>query len=144
MDSFTDKNRGAAAGSEPEHTGQLQDPKRRSFSRKALVGSAVLLSLGNRAAWGQATNLCMSVATINSFDPTSGVFISAPAGANGFPGQRPDHNANLANEIHRISSEGTDYVGTGIGSDGNTYSSCVDPGSADKRCLVQGEICPDQ
>jgi len=137
VDSFTDKNSDvAAAGSEPARSGQLQDPKRRSFSRKAIVGSAVLLSLGNRSAWGQA-NLCMSVATINSFDPAANMFVSAPSGQ-----LRPDHNPDLAREIHRISSATDDYIGTGIGTDGNTYSSCPDQYNYEARCLVQGDTCP--
>jgi hypothetical protein len=136
VNDFTDNNSDAAdPGS--AHSGQLQDPKRRSFSRKALVGSAVVLSLGNRSAWGGA-NLCMSVATIASFDPTTGMFISAPAG-------RPDHNPDLAAEFHRISSAEDDYIGTGYGSNGNKkYSSCRDPSSFDSRCLVKGDSdkCP--
>jgi hypothetical protein len=126
--SFTDKN-GAknTAGSESAQAGQLQDPNRRHFSRTALAGSAVLLSLGNRSAWGQTID-CMSVTTINSFDPTTGMFASAPAG-------KPGHNENLAAEIHRISSP-PDYLGT----DG-TFSTCQDPDAIDSICLVKGD-CP--
>lgn len=128
MDSFTDKNTGtAASGDVPGDAGQLQNPQRRKFSRNALAGSAVLLSLGNRSAWGQTVG-CMSVATLNSFNPTTGMFISAPAG-------RPEHNENLAAEIHRISSP-PDFRGT----DG-IYSACQDPASLDGVCLIKGE-CP--
>jgi hypothetical protein len=128
VDSFTDKNGDESAkGSASVHTGQLQDPNRRRFSRSALTGSAVLLSLGNRSAWGQTVD-CMSVTTINSFDPTTGMFASAPAG-------RPGHNEDLAAEIHRLSLP-PDYLGT----DG-TFSTCQDPESLDGICLVMGD-CP--
>lgn len=124
MDNNGDKNSG---GLEAAQTGQLQDPTRRRFSRSTLLGSAVLLSLGNRSAWGQ-TVACMSVTTINSFDPALGMFASAPVG-------RPDHNENLAAEIHRISLP-PDYLGT----DGS-YSTCKDPDALDGICLVKGD-CP--
>jgi hypothetical protein len=126
--SFTDKNGDEnAEGSESVHAGQLQDPNRRRFSRSALTGSAVVLSLGNRSAWGQTVD-CMSVTTINSFDPTTGMFASAPTG-------RPDHNEDLAAEIHRISLP-PDYLGT----DG-VFSTCQDPQALDGVCLVKGD-CP--
>jgi hypothetical protein len=126
--SFTNKSsEPKSQDSETAQDGPLQDPGRRRFSRNALAGSAVLLSLGNRSAWGQTVD-CMSVTTLSSFDPTRGVFISAPAG-------RPDHNENLAAEIHRLSSP-PDYLGT----DGK-FSTCQDPESLDGICLVKGE-CP--
>jgi hypothetical protein len=126
--SFTDNN-GAenTAGCASAPVGQPIDHRRRNFSRNALAGSAVLLSLGNRSAWGQTID-CMSVTTINSFNPATGMFTSAPAG-------RPDHNENVAAEIHRISTP-PDYLGT----DG-TFSTCKDPNSLDSICLVKGD-CP--
>ena len=128
MGSFTDsKGDESTAGSTSAPSVQLQDPQRRHFSRNALAGSAVLLSLANRSAWGQTVD-CMSLPTINSFNPTTGMFASAPAG-------RPDHNENLAAEIHRL-SQPPDYLGT----DGN-YSTCQDPDSLDGICLVKGD-CP--
>lgn len=41
---------------------------RRRFTRNAVVGSAVLFSLGNRAAWGEATNtgVCLSAGVTSS------------------------------------------------------------------------------
>jgi hypothetical protein len=126
--SFTDsKGDENTAGSTSAPSVQLQDPQRRHFSRNALAGGAVLLSLGNRSAWGQTVD-CMSLTTINSFNPTTGMFASAPAG-------RLDNNENLAAEIHRL-SQPPDYLGT----DGN-YSTCQDPDSLDGICLVKGE-CP--
>lgn len=128
MSSFTDKDSkiDTAQGSLAP-ANQVPDASRRRFSRSAIAGSAVLLSLGNRAAWGNQVG-CMSVATLNSFNPSEGMFVSAPAG-------RPEHNEDLAAEIHRISSA-PNYQGT----DG-TWSSCKDPNSLDGICLVKGK-CP--
>jgi hypothetical protein len=126
--SCTDKQGEQNTADSPSvRSGQPQDPLRRHFSRKTLVGSAVLLSLANRSAWGQTVD-CMSLTTINSFNPTTLTFASAPPG-------RPDHNENLAAEIHRL-SQPPDYLGT----DGN-YSTCQDPDSPDGICLVKGD-CP--
>ena len=128
MGSCTDnKGDDATTGISSVKSGQPQDPLRRHFSRSALAGSAVLLSLANRTAWGQTVD-CMSLTTINSFNPTTKMFASAPTG-------RPDHNENLAAEIHRLSKP-PDYLGT----DGN-YSTCKDPDSLDGICLVKGD-CP--
>jgi hypothetical protein len=128
VSSFTDKDsKTDTAESQLASAAQVTDPGRRRFSRSAIAGSAVLLSLGNRAAWGQTVG-CMSVATLNSFDPTNGVFISSPAG-------KPEHDTDLAKAIHRISSP-PNYLGT----DG-TYSSCKDPNSLDGICYVKGD-CP--
>ena len=130
MSSFTDKDSKTDDTDGPGvPTGHVADPGRRRFSRSALAGSAVLLSLGNRAAWGGGQTVgCMSVATLNSFDPNTNHFVSAPAG-------RPEHNEDLAKDIHRISSP-PNYLGT----DG-TWSSCKDPDSIDGICLVKGK-CP--
>ena len=129
VSSFTDKDSKTDAPESPlAPSAQVADPGRRRFSRSAIAGSAVLLSLGNRAAWGQQIG-CMSVATLNSFNPSKGVFISAPAG------NRPAHNEGLAADIHRISSP-PNYLGT----DG-TYSTCKDPSSLDSICYVKGK-CP--
>jgi hypothetical protein len=128
VSNFTDKtDEEYTEGSASVTAAKPTNLQRRHFSRNALAGSAVLLSLGNRNAWGQTID-CMSVATINSFDPATGMFASAPPG-------RPDHNENLAAEIHRISSP-PDYLDT----DG-TFSTCEDPESIDGICLVMGE-CP--
>tara|TARA_R110002072_G_scaffold84388_24_gene191484 strand:- start:15101 stop:15490 length:390 start_codon:yes stop_codon:yes gene_type:complete len=128
VSSFTDKDSKTDATDSPlAPAAQVPDPGRRRFSRSAIAGSAVLLSLGNRAAWGQQVG-CMSLATLNSFNPSTGMFISAPAG-------RPEHNEGLAKDIHRISSP-PNYLGT----DG-TYSTCKDPNSLDGVCYVKGK-CP--
>lgn len=121
-------NAGVAAPQETARDG-LQDASRRRFSRGALAGGAVLLSLGNRAAWGQPIG-CMSLTTLNSFDPTTGMFVSAPSGV-----IRPDHNEDLAAELHRIGDPPL-FTGT----DGQ-FSVCEDPNSLDSVCLVQG-TCP--
>ncbi len=132
MSSFTDRDSKTGETISPATpSSEVADPGRRRFSRSALAGSAVLLSLGNRAAWGSGSSNvvgCMSVATLNSFNPATGHFVSAPAG-------RPEHNEDLAKEIHRISSP-PNYLGT----DG-TWSSCKDPDSLDGICLVKGK-CP--
>jgi len=122
---------GSAGRPAPVEQDTLRDPNRRRFSRTALAGSAVLLSLGNRAAWSGGTQIagCMSVMTVNSFNPETGMFISAPAG-------RPDHNEDLAREIHRI-GDPPDY----LGSEGK-WRVCQDPQSMDGVCLVRGK-CPD-
>lgn len=137
MSSYSDNSGDAGTeGSESVEGGKLQDAGRRKFSRQALTGSAVLLSLGNRAAWGQDDN-CMSVTTLASFNPATGMFISAPAG-------RPDHNETLAAEIHHVSFPyDGDYLGTGVGTDGVTiYSTCQDPTSLDRVCLIEAKDCP--
>jgi len=125
----SDKDTGAADRSLAP-VEQPYNPSRRQFSRAALTGSAVLLSLGNRAAWGGGSQTigCMSVTTLNSFNPNTNMFISAPAG-------RPEHNAQMAAEIHRISNP-PDF----LGSDGK-YSTCQDPSSFDSVCIVKGK-CP--
>jgi hypothetical protein len=73
---------------------------RRRFTRNAIAGSAVLLSLGNRPAWGQDPTLagCMSVMTLNSFDPTlEHGWASQPPGGN-----KPGHDYDLALRIDAI------------------------------------------
>jgi hypothetical protein len=130
--SFTDKSNEECKPDAPSApVEQLQNSGRRQFSRSALVGSAVLLSLGNRAAWGgDQTVGCMSIATLNSFNPGKHDFISAPAGL------RPGHNRPLADQIRSISSP-PNYLGT----DG-TFSVCQDPNSIDGVCLVRSKNCP--
>ena len=134
LDKDSEKDRNDAAGAPQDAaTEALQDPSRRRFSRGALAGGAVLLSLGNRSAWGNAPGFpigCMSLTTLNSFNPQTGMFVSAPSGA-----IRPDHNENLAAELHRI-GDAPLFTGT----DGE-YSVCEDPNSLDSVCLVKG-ICP--
>jgi len=134
--SFTDEcNDSGSTEDKSVRIDDLQSSGRRQFSRSALLGSAVLLSLGNRAAWGQDQTIgCMSLATLNSFNPDTGMFISAPAG-------RPERNKDLAAAIHNI-SDPPDYLGTGLAPDGiTTVSSCKDPNSIDSVCLVKG-TCP--
>jgi hypothetical protein len=117
------------ADSPLESAGQLPDPSRRRFSRSAIAGSAVLLSLGNRAAWGGQVG-CMSLATLNSFNPATGNFMSAP-------GTRPDHNVDLAQKIHDISNP-PNYIGS-AGTGDDRYCTRVDPDSLDGVCLYKGQ-----
>lgn len=139
MGSFTDKDSNKEDADSPlETVGQLPDPGRRRFSRSAIAGSAVLLSLGNRAAWGGQVG-CMSLATLNSFNPATGNFMSAP-------GARPDHNVGLAQKIHDISNP-PNYIGSS-GTGTNRYCTRVNPNSLDGICLykeegtVQADKCP--
>ncbi|NQX87740.1 MAG: hypothetical protein HRT77_03650 [Halioglobus sp.] len=135
MSSFRDKQSGAGMSDrQPTQSGTIS---RRRFSRRALAGGAVLASLGNRSAWGQTVVGCMSVTTIASFNPSTGMFVSAPGG-------RPEHDETLAAEIHEVSVPfDGDYLGSGPGTDGVTiYSTCEDPVELDVVCLVEGPACP--
>jgi hypothetical protein len=135
--SFTDKDSSTEQTDSPQvSSGQLPDPGRRRFSRSAIAGSAVLLSLGNRAAWGAQVG-CMSLATLNSFNPATGNFMSAP-------GARPDHNVGLATKIHEISNP-PNYIGS-AGSGTNRYCTRVNPASLDGVCLYkeQGTVAANK
>ena len=117
---------------------ELPSQSRRRFSRTALASSAVLLSLGNRTAWGQTVVGCMSVATLDSFNPSTGMFQSAP-------GSRPEHNESLAAEIHHVSApdDGNYFAEDQTGTDGSTvYSTCQDPALIDGICLIEDDSCP--
>jgi hypothetical protein len=117
-------------GSEVQ-TGLQPNLARRRFSRTALASSAVLLSLGNRSAWGQTVVDCMSVATLDSFNPATGFFASVPGG-------RPEHNETLAAEIHYVSApDDGKWIATGTGTDGiTTYATRYDKDNKDSICLV--------
>jgi hypothetical protein len=141
--SFTDKDSSTEKTDSPlESAGPLPDASRRRFSRSAIAGSAVLLSLGNRGAWGAQVG-CMSLATLNSFNPAptggTGTFMSAP-------GARPAHNVDLAQKIHDISNP-PNYIGS-AGTGTNRYCTRVNPQSLDGVCLykeqgsVQANKCP--
>jgi hypothetical protein len=112
------------------------DQGRRRFSRSAIAGGAVLASLGSRAAWGQAGDVvdCMSVMTLNSFHPETGMFTSSPAG-------RPDHlKLDLAERIHEI-GDPPDYLGSEVDGE-TTWRTCQDINNVDYVCLVRGN-CPE-
>ena len=118
----------------PKTAAQAVDQSRRRFSRSAIAGGAVLASLGSRAAWGQAGDVvdCMSVMTLNSFHPETGMFTSAPGG-------RPDHlKLDLAARIHEI-GDPPDYLAT---EEGTTWQTCQDINNIDHVCLVDGN-CPE-
>ena len=139
MGSFTDKDSSTEKADSPlESSGEAPNTSRRRFSRSAIAGSAVLLSLGNRAAWGAQVG-CMSVATLNSFNPATGNFMSAP-------GARPAHNVDLAAKIHEISNP-PNYIGT-AGTGTSKYCTRQNPQSLDGVCLYkdQGSVannkCP--
>ena len=74
----------------------------------------------------------MSVMTIASFNPATGMFVSAPGG-------RPEHNEALASEIYRIGGNKRSYFGTGYGSDGNVYTTCRNRYNKDSVCLITGD-----
>jgi hypothetical protein len=125
---------------------------RRRFTRNAIAGSAVLLSLGNRGAWGQVVNPnCMSVSTLNSFNPTRypdrGFASQPPGGVN-----KDGHNPDLAQQIHDIARSTPPAPG---GSDASYYLTddvyrgsvtCQDAATGDicviQRPLVGGGQCP--
>ena len=58
-------------------TDQSLDSARRRFTRSAVLGGVVVASLGNRAAWGQATPVCMSASILASFVDAGDQFLSA-------------------------------------------------------------------
>ena len=94
----------------------------------------MLASLGSRAAWGQAGDVvdCMSVMTLNSFHPETGMFTSAPGG-------RPDHlKLDLATRIHEI-GDPPDYLAA---EEGTSWRTCQDINNVDHVCLVDGN-CPE-
>jgi hypothetical protein len=55
----------------------MPEATRRRFARNAIAGSAVLLSLGNRAAWGQDIT-CVSTPTFESFAANGTIGSYAP------------------------------------------------------------------
>lgn len=141
MDKFEnnseDQQQGVTNGAPDAASDTHVDQSRRRFSGAALASGAVLLSLGNRSAWGSgggAVAGCMSVMTLNSFHPETGMFTSAAAGAH-----RPDHNVDLARQIHDIGGA-PDFIGSSQSSDWRT---CEDPNDASRICLVRGD-CPQQ
>jgi len=136
VSSFTDKDSNTDKTDGPlTPDTQLPDPARRRFSRSAIVGSAVVLSLGNRAAWGNSQLVgCMSLATIQSFNPTGGptgggAFVSAPNG-------RSQHNPELAKQIHETGGGNAGFIGgsTGEKADKGDFATKADPNS-DGVCL---------
>jgi hypothetical protein len=134
MSSFSDKKGDASApGGESAQSGPLADPGRRRFSRNALASSAVLLSLGNRSAWGQTEVGCMSITTLESFNPATGLFTSYPGGV------KPEHNEWLANEIYHVSApDDGNWIGTSTGTDGITpYSTRTDAPNDERICLIE-------
>ena len=67
-----------------EDDGQRPSSTRRRFTRNGIVGSAVICSLGNRAAWGAVVNgTCLSTVTWTSFRNNDDVFISLHTGQPG-------------------------------------------------------------
>lgn len=127
--------------------GRVSSTNRRRFTRNAIAGSAVILSLGNRSAWGAKVDPanCMSVATLNSFNPNI---------AEGFASMPPDgkdgHSKALAEDIHRITGDqppgatAIDYSdrtcpASGYASDSSLPPiACQDP---DNQGTMQDKIC---
>lgn len=130
MNSFDDEQSdNAGEHSSPATREQPSNPERRRFSRTALASGAVLLTLGNRSAWGGEVLGCMSITTLNSFNPETGMFMSAP-------GLRPEHKIDLADRIHQIAPP-PEYIGQS-----GEWQTCQDPDRLDGVCLVFGD-CPE-
>ena len=128
LDNSTDNEKNLITdGSSTVADGPLPSSNRRRFTRNAIAGSAVLLSLGNRGAWGQAN--CMSVATLNSFNPNTGAFADSVAP------DRPGHDSVLAQQIHDIAGPETGYLGKV-----QSEITCLDP-TTGNICLETGS-CP--
>jgi hypothetical protein len=53
--------------------GAEESPKlsRRKFTRAALTGSAVVFSVGNKGAWGQVQEICISTSVLTSYYTTN-------------------------------------------------------------------------
>ena len=73
MDSSRDTERECANISDDKipMTSDGQGVSRRKFTRNALVGSAVLLTLSNRSAWGATATACISTSLLTSFTQAS-------------------------------------------------------------------------
>jgi len=82
MDCNQDKQQHSAEAAAAEERSQGKSGQsRRQFARSAAVGSAVMLTLGNRAAWGQggpSDKVCVSQATFASYTEP-GFIVSASA-----------------------------------------------------------------
>lgn len=97
MDNSSDKEQKPASDRLLEDVSvQSPDTNRRRFARSAVVGSAVFLSLGNRAAWGiPSAGTCMSVSILDSFTGNNNVFASA----------HPDHISTDASDILAVQND---------------------------------------
>ena len=84
---------------------------RRRFTRNAVAGSAVLLSLGNRAAWADQIGTCMSTPLFHSLTPINYIASAHPQQA-------------IADQILR---EGAPPNRIEDGADNQTCSILVDP-----------------
>ena len=102
-----------ADGASVERGEQSPDSSRRRFTRNAVLGGAVLLSLGNRAAWGYTGNHvgeCMSGPTLASFTLNGNQFASF----------NPAHDAELAQDIvDLVNDNHSNYPSHTACSDGN-------------------------
>lgn len=70
----------------------VANTNRRRFTRNAVVGSAVIFSLSNRAAWGQDVT-CMSTSILASFAGNGGLMFASAHPTQG------EHNADDALKI---------------------------------------------
>ncbi len=120
MNNSSDRDQELQEGASPsaEHGVPPQSTRRR-FTRNALMGSVVAVSLGNRTAWG--VEHCMSASILASYVAAGNMFASA----------QPDHDADLAAEIIRLRDLG--------GSDG-VNQLCPEP---TQTCVVPEGDCPD-
>lgn len=106
--------------------GQPSSSTRRRFTRNAIVGSSVLLSLTNRAAWGYTglyTGQCMSGPTWASFTGNGNAFASL----------QPDHlhSDEFGRDILELNASSTPIEGD---------VSC--PDGTGGYCIQKGNNCP--
>jgi hypothetical protein len=90
---------------------QLQRTSRRRFTRNGIVGSAVIFSLGNRAAWGRpVTGTCVSPVVWASWTAPNGGFSAHPGHGEDTPLQLEKMDAELIEHA----SEGAQVVDKNI------------------------------
>ncbi|MFV0275786.1 MAG: hypothetical protein ACK5HY_01185 [Parahaliea sp.] len=83
MDKELEKQEGQAAEQEGTAAGMgesgiVSSQSRRQFAHRAAIGSAVMLTLGNRSAWAQSDRLCVSQYVWESYVNNPGMASSAP------------------------------------------------------------------
>jgi len=126
LNNFTDKENDVSAdGNALLVETQPPGSTRRRFTRNGIVGSAVVFSLGNRAAWGQAEPTCMSTLILESARP-DGTFAST----------HPQGNNHIeADAIEILSRPDEQYI------DGT--KTCVPAASSSQPQGLSGGVLPD-
>ena len=102
MDSSSDNDKDVLVAGPAQAEGtQAPDATRRRFARNAVIGSAVILSLGNRATWSQdIVGPCISNSIWDSFVMGNNM-ISAHPGHDDDPNVEPGCDAEcIVNEIY--------------------------------------------